>query len=407
MRKRISIDQLKVGMTVEKLDRSWLATPFLRHRFRITSSDQIQQLYASGVQHLDVEVDSADLDSGSLMPAMPAEAQLSQPIAPPLELEPSTIPFAEELPAARQAYKAAKLIIQQAMEDVRMGRALNMEAVSDVVGDMVDSILHNPDALTSLTRLKQFDEYTFFHSVNTSALALSVGRHLGYGRVLLLQLGTGMLLHDIGKTLIPVEILNKPGRYEAGEFEIMKQHVLRGAEILSNTTGLNDMFLKPTLEHHERVDGTGYPHRRSKADLSQFGLIATIVDIYDAVTSDRCYHKGKTPHDTLQMLYKLGTQGHVDGTLVQQFVQVVGVYPVGSCVVLNTGETAIVKQFNHQAPIRPLVVLITDEVGHHRSTPLDLDLAAELRQQKQTIASILDPVTLGIDPRAYLDTEAA
>jgi HD-GYP domain-containing protein (c-di-GMP phosphodiesterase class II) len=407
MRKRISIDQLKIGMTVEKLDRSWLSTPFLRHRFRITSVDQIQQLYASGVQQLDVEADVADLDFGSVMPVMPVEAQPSEPVAQPLEPEPSTIPFAEELPAARQAYKAAKRIVQQAMEDVRMGRALNMEAVSEVVESMSDSILRNPDALTSLTRLKQFDEYTFFHSVNTSALALSVGRHLGYERVPLLQLGTGMLLHDIGKTLIPVEILNKPGRYDAGEFEIMKQHVLRGAEILSNTTGLNDMFLKPSLEHHERVDGTGYPHRRPKADLSQFGLIAAIVDIYDAVTSDRCYHKGKTPHDTLQMLYKLGAQGHVDGTLVQHFVQVVGVYPVGSCVLLNTGERAIVKQFNHQSPLRPLVVLITDETGRHRSTSLDLDLAVQPRKPEQTIASILDPATVGIDSRTYLDKEAA
>jgi putative nucleotidyltransferase with HDIG domain len=293
------------------------------------------------------------------------------------------------------------------MEDVRMGRALNMEAVSEVVGSMVDSILRSPDALSSLTRLKQFDEYTFFHSVNTSALALSVGRHLGYARTPLLQLGTGMLLHDIGKTLIPIEILNKPGRYQVDEFEIMKQHVMRGAEVLSNTTGLADVFLNPTLEHHERIDGTGYPHRRSKIDLSQFGLIAAIVDIYDAVTSDRCYHKGKTPHDTLQMLYKLGSQGHVDGTLVQQFVQVVGVYPVGSCVSLNTGEAAIVKQFNHQAPIRPLVVLIKDEVGRHRSSPIDLDLAAQLSLPHRTIASTLDPTALGIDPWTFLDKEAA
>jgi putative nucleotidyltransferase with HDIG domain len=406
MHKRISIDQLKIGMKIEKLDRSWLATPFLRHRFTITSSEQIQQLRASGVQQLDVDADDACQDSGSFVPAMPA-AEISQPISPPLESELPAIPVAEELPAARQVYKAAKLIVQQAMEDVRMGRALNMESVSEVVGSMADSILRSPDALTSLTRLKQFDEYTFFHSVNTSALALSVGKHLGYGREPLLQLGTGMLLHDIGKTMIPVEILNKPGRYEAHEFEIMKQHVLRGAEILSNTTGLTDTFLKPALEHHERVDGTGYPHHRSNKDLSQFGLIAAIVDIYDAVTSDRCYHKGKTPHDTLQFLYQLGTQGHVDGTLVQQFVQVVGVYPVGSCVSLNTGETAIVKQFNHQAPIRPLVVLITDEAGHRQSTPVDLDLAAQLRRPERTIASILDPTALGINPRTYLDKEAA
>jgi putative nucleotidyltransferase with HDIG domain len=407
MRKRISIDQLKIGMKVEKLDRSWLATPFLRHRFTITSSEQIEQLHASGVQQLDVEADDVCEDSGSFVPAMPAEAETSQPISPPLEPEPPAIPFAEELPAAKQVYKAAKLIIQQAMEDVRMGRALNMEAVSEVVGSMADSILRSPDALTSLTRLKNFDEYTFFHSVNTSALALSIGKHLGYERAPLLQLGTGMLLHDIGKTLIPIEILNKPGRYEAHEFEIMKQHVLRGAEILSSTTGLTDMFLKPTLEHHERVDGTGYPHHRSKIDLSQFGLIAAIVDIYDAVTSDRCYHKGKTPHDTLQFLYQLGDRGHVDGTLVQQFVQVVGVYPVGSCVSLSTGETAIVKQFNHQAPIRPLVVLVTDEAGRRRSTPVDLDLATQRRRPEQTIVSILDPTVLGINPRAYLDKEAA
>jgi putative nucleotidyltransferase with HDIG domain len=407
MRKRISIDQLKIGMKVEKLDRSWLATPFLRHRFTITSSEQIAQLQASGVQQLDVDTDDACQDAGLFVQAMPAKAETSQPISSTAESDALAIPFAEELPAAKQTYAAAKLVVQHAMEDVRMGRALNMEAVSEVVGSMADSILRSPDALTSLTRLKNFDEYTFFHSVNTSALALSVGKHLGYERVPLLQLGTGMLLHDIGKTLIPIEILNKPGRYEAHEFEIMKQHVMRGAEILSSTTGLTDMFLKPTLEHHERVDGTGYPHHRSKVDISQFGLIAAIVDIYDAVTSDRCYHKGKTPHETLQFLYQLGTQGHVDGTLVQQFVQVVGVYPVGSCVALSTGETAIVKQFNHQTPIRPLVVLVTDETGRRRSTPIDLDLATQLREPEQTIVSIHDPAVFGIDPRTYLDKEAA
>lgn len=407
MRKKISIDQLTIGMKVEKLDRSWLATPFLRHRFTITSSEQIAQLQASGVRQLEVDTGDACQNFGSIAPAKESAAEIPQSTSPPMTPEPPAVPFAEELPAAKQTYAAAKSVVQHAMEDVRMGRALNMEAVSDVVENMADSILRNHDALTSLTRLKSFDEYTFYHSVNTSALALSVGKHLGYERAALLQLGTGMLLHDIGKTLIPIEILNKPGRYEAHEFEIMKQHVLRGAEILSSTTGLTDIFLKPTLEHHERVDGTGYPHHRSKIDLSQFGLIAAIVDIYDAVTSDRCYHKGKTPHDTLQFLYQLGDQGHVDGTLVQQFVQVVGVYPVGSCVSLSSGETAIVKQFNHQAPIRPLVVLITDERGSRRATPLDLDLATQHCRPEKTVRSILDPAVLGINPRAYLDKEAA
>jgi hypothetical protein len=129
------------------------------------------------------------------------------------------------------------------------------------------------------------------------------------------------------------------------------------------------------------------------------------MEAVDAVTSDRCYHKGKTPHETLQLLYRLRAQGHVNGALVQQFVQVVGVYPVGTCVLLNAGETAIVKQFNHYAPIRPRIVLITDEAGHQRSTPVDLDLAAALRQPKLAIASILGPTALGINPSLYLDKE--
>ena len=138
MRKRISIDQLKAGLKVERLDRSWLATPFLRHRFTITSGEQIEQLHASGVQQLDVDVYDDCQESGLLVPAMPVGPDASQPVPPSLETAPSTIPFAGELPAARQVYRVAKLISQQAMDDVRMGRALNMEAVSEVVGRMAD-----------------------------------------------------------------------------------------------------------------------------------------------------------------------------------------------------------------------------------------------------------------------------
>ena len=140
MRKRISIDQLKVGMKCERLDRFWLATPFLRHRFTITSGKQIEQLRASGVQQLDVDVYDDCQESGLLVPAMPVGPDASQPIPPTLETAPSTTPFAGELPAARRVYKAAKLIIQQAMEDVRMGRALNIEAGSEVVGRMADRV---------------------------------------------------------------------------------------------------------------------------------------------------------------------------------------------------------------------------------------------------------------------------
>lgn len=549
MRKRIAIDQLKIGMKVEKLDRSWLVTPFLRNKFTVTSAQQIEQLIAIGVKELDVTIDEASqggraslagsdpgsqpvseaglqaaseegAGSGSRAKPMvvsgrepkkvvpgkgaevvasagpqPVSGQESQAVPSPVpqtvasqgsigmsdaasellpghglrpvpdagpqavsgntsksvsdespqppsarklklvpdagpqaasakkskllpsemaQSPPSTIKpespvttFHEELHEAKQAYHAAKGVIQQAMEDVRMGGALNMEAVQHVVEGMADSILRNPDALTSLSRLKQFDEYTFYHSVNTSLLALSLGRDLGYERPALLQLGTGMLLHDIGKTQIPLELLNKPGRFEEHEFEMMKQHVMRGAELLSSTTGLSDGFLKPALEHHERVDGTGYPCQHCKADLSEFGLVAAVVDIYDAVTSDRCYHKGKSPHDTLQFLYQLGNRGHVDSAMVQRLVQVVGVYPVGSCVALNTGESAIVLQTNHEFPLRPRVRIVTDGTGFRRARPMDLDLSTQSGSLDRTIKAPIDPATMGVDPQACLDHDAA
>jgi putative nucleotidyltransferase with HDIG domain len=365
-------------------------------------------LSASGVQQLDVDIDEASLEvtSGASSFAATDEPSSSAP-TPVTEAAPPATTFAEELQVAKQIYHAAKGVIQQAMEDVRMGGALNMEAVHRVVENMADSILRNLDALTSLSRLKQFDEYTFYHSVNTSLLALSLGRDLGYDRTRLLQLGTGMLLHDIGKTKIPLELLNKPGRFEAHEFEMMKQHVMRGAEVLSGTTGLSDMFLKPTLEHHERVDGSGYPNQRRKADISEFGLIASVVDIYDAVTSDRCYHKGKSPHETLQLLYQLGLRGHVDSAMVQRFVHIVGVYPVGSCVALNTGEVAIVTQTNHQVPLSPRVLIVTEETGSLRTSPLNLDLAAQIERPDRMIQATLDPSALGVDPPDYLDSVAA
>jgi len=406
MQKRISIDELRPGMLVEKLDRSWLDTPFFRHKMTITSSDQIAQLKACGVRTLVVTVEAEEIaETSEVKPDITSDPALTT--SDETASVPPTVPLDEELPSARQVYQAAKTIVQNAMHDTRLGRAINMDEVNRVVSDMSDSVLRNPDALTSLTRLKQFDEYTFYHSVNTSILAMSLGRHLEFDRTTLHQIGVGTLLHDIGKTKIPPEILNKPGRFEQHEMEIMKQHVLRGVEVLSTTTGLGDSYLRPALEHHERVDGTGYPHRRVRSELSQFGLIAAVVDIYDAMTSDRCYHKGQPAHEALQFLYRLSLEGHLDATLVQQFIHVVGVYPVGSVVELNTGETGIVKEVHHYAPLAPVVLLVKSAGNTVLSHPQEVDLVAQLENLQRRVTAILEPKQAGIDPTVYLDKKAA
>ncbi|HEU4685414.1 MAG TPA: HD-GYP domain-containing protein [Nitrospira sp.] len=413
MRKQISIDQLAVGMKIITLDKSWAETPFLRHRMRVTAAEQIEALRACGVRQLEVDVEvAADQPmvgrGEETIPEPPIQAltaKAGEASSVPLERVPlSPASFDEELPAARQAYRAAKAVIQQAMGDARMGRDINMEAVNQAVAAMADSVLRNPDALTSLSRLKRFDEYTFYHSVNTALLGIALGRSVGFSREALHRLGVGTLLHDIGKTRIPVEILNKPGRFEAHEFEVVQQHVLRGVELLAGTA-LADESMRPALEHHERVDGSGYPHRRKRTELSQFGLIAAIVDIYDAVTSDRCYHKAKPAHEALQYLYQLNQRGHVDDKLLQRFVRVVGVYPVGSCVLLNTGETALVRQLSHHGPLDPHILIVKSAGNASMARPEPVDLANQTRRPRRRIHAVVAPEAAGVDPFLYLDAE--
>lgn len=406
MTKRIGIDELQPGMLIEKLDRSWLSTPFFRHKMTVTSHQQIAQLKACGVQTLVVRIDAEEVrEAPALEQDLADDANVSVVEEP--APAPPVVPFEEELAAARQVYQAAKTVIQEAMHDTRLGRAINVDAVRAVVADMTDSVFRNPDALSSLSRLKRFDEYTFYHSVNTALLAMSLGRSLGFDRSMLHLAGVGTLLHDIGKTKIPLEILNKPGRFEAHEMELMKQHVLRGVEVLASTTGLGDSYVQPALEHHERVNGAGYPHRRAQKDISRFGLITAVVDIYDAMTSDRCYHKGQPAHQALQLLYRLSLEGHLDPTLVQRFIQVVGIYPVGSVVELNTGETAIVKQIHHHVPLAPVVLLVKSAGNTLFSKPSEQDLAAQIETPHRKITAILDPQQSGIDPTDYLDKKVA
>ncbi|HEU5407791.1 MAG TPA: HD-GYP domain-containing protein [Nitrospira sp.] len=406
MKKQIGIDELQQGMLVEQLDRSWLDTPFFRHKMTITSSQQIAQLKACGVRTLVVSIEAEEVEQGTVF-----EPDITdEPIrlaADETASVPQIVPFEDELPVARQVYQAAKTIVQNAMRDTRLGRAINADAVSQVVSEMTDSVFRNPDALSSLSRLKRFDEYTFYHSVNTALLAMSLGRKLGFDRSALHLAGVGTLLHDIGKMKIPLEILNKPGRFEAHEMEIMKQHVLRGVEVLAGTTGLGDSYIQPALEHQERVNGAGYPHRRAKQEISQFGLITAVVDIYDAMTSDRCYHKGRPAHEILQLLYRLSLEGHLDSTLVQRFIQVVGVYPVGSIVELNTGETGIIKQINRHAPLAPVVLLVKSAGNTLLSSPHEQDLSAQIERPHRSVATILDPHQAGIDSTLYLDKKAA
>lgn len=397
---RISLDELTVGMYVVGLDKSWLDTPFLRHKMWITTEDQIRALRDSGVRFVEID---AERGPG---PAVPAPGREPPPVPGPSP-SPTAAPgsFADELPLAKKAYREAKVVVQRVLHEARLGRAVNTDAVHRVVDGLVDSVLRNEDALTSLSRIKSYDEYTFFHSVNTAVLALALGRSLGWDRDRLRSLGTGALLHDVGKMKIPLEILNKPERLKPYEFEVMKQHALRGAELLTRTTGLEECAIRPALEHHERVNGGGYPFGKTRAQLTEIGLISSVVDVYDAVTSDRVYHKAMPPHEALKFLFGLGQKGHLDPSLVERFIKALSIYPVGSCVLLTGGEVAVVEEIRRDQPLRPKLRIVRDAKGRslRHASPLDL---GHLAESLRTIVAVLDPAEMGIDPNAVLGAPA-
>ena len=407
MRKRIPLDQVKVGMRIKRLDKAWLSTPFLFHSMRVTKARQIERLRAWGVRFVDIETPSAE--TLPVPEAKPVDApddgssvQGAGRLSPARPGEEPTVPFEEELPAARQAFLEAKSIVQHAMEDVRIGRTLNIEPAVDGVDALADSILRNPHTLTSLTRLKRFDHYTFYHSVNTCILALAVGTRHGLDRESLTHLGTGVLLHDIGKMTLPPEILNKRGPYHPHEFDIMKLHTIRGAALLDAAGGLHPDSLRPALEHHERSDGTGYPFRRTKQELTVFGMIAGVVDMYDALTSDRGYHEAMPPFQALQLLYHQAQRGQLDLAVVERLIQSVGIYPVGSCVALNTGEIGIVKEPYRDQLLTPILLIVKDTESRQVASPCVLELAGTAKPTRR-ISEVLNAGSVGIDANAFLD----
>ncbi len=410
-RKRVRVQDLQVGMRLIGLDRPWMETPFLWHRMVLRDKGQIEKITACGAQYAEIETEElvekqAEKQAIEHPLANPKEEAFQDiPETPPPALTaalPEPVPFSEELAPANEIYNAAKNLLLEAVEDVRMGREVNVAAVIGVVENILDSLVRNPDTLPSLTQLKSHDEYTFSHSVNVGILVVAFGRHHGLAPDALLRLGVGGLLHDIGKVHVPLSILNKPGRYTKDEYDVMKRHPETGGEILHRTPGIAEDSIHPALEHHERGDGTGYPYNKTLAKMNPFGLITQLADVYDAMTSERVYHKERPPYEVLRYLYARGQSGHFDLSMVQKFIQCVGIYPVGSLVELNTGESGIVMSVNRNWLLAPRVLITQGRNGPLSPPYLELDLAEPNLRPLRTIMSVQDHSSLNINLADYL-----
>lgn len=411
MRQKIDVRDLKPGMYVSELDRPWRDTPFLFQGFFIESQADVEQI-RNYCQFVYIDMGNSR-NVGPGRPITPEERKVELEMlrhsAQPQHYrkEPAyqdTVSIEEELEAARDTFVKCRDTIASIMEDARMGRAVDAEGARKDVERLTLSIIRNPDALMCLAQMKRKDEYTMLHSLRVSILALSFGRHLGLSKEELNELGTGALLHDIGKLRVPNEILNKPGRLTEEEFRIMKGHVPEGVKILEKSKGVAATALEVAAQHHERFNGKGYVYGLRGEQISRAGMITAIVDCYDAITSDRAYHDGISAHHALKKMYTW-RDADFHGGLVEQFIQCMGIYPVGSLIEMSTGHVGVVISINRKRYLRPKVNLILDAAKQPYPALRAIDLAARMRDdtgQPWEIKSVLEPGAYGLNPASFL-----
>lgn len=352
MLKRIGIQDVRPGMFVAELCGSWIDHPFWKRRFLIDSEELLQRLLASGVQEIIIDTDRG-LDIAS-----PAPAALSEPDSA------DTVPLVPTVPATMESeslfavrLKArAKEAMARLFNDARLGKTLEVTEASELVEDITASIHRHPHAFLSLVRLKSADDYTWLHSIAVCALMISLGRQLQLDEDTIKQAGLAGLFHDIGKIAIPPAILNKPGKLTADEFEVVKKHPAAGLALLKNNQQVSDLVLDVCLHHHEKIDGGGYPRGIKGEEVSLYARMGAICDIYDAVTSDRAYKKGWPPAEAIRRMADW-CDGHLDPTLFQAFVKMLGIYPTGSLVRLASGRLAIVVEQHSHSLLTPRVMV--------------------------------------------------
>jgi putative nucleotidyltransferase with HDIG domain len=409
MKRKVANEDLMIGMYVVELDRPWdnvpFESPFELQGFTIANVEELEKVRKlCGYVYIDptlgvgakryLEDDMPMQDIFDVMHALPQHES---------EVYRETTTFSHELDTASQVLDDCEVVYARIEEAMAKGGDTDMETIKSAMTDLVGSVIRNPAAVSWLVRLKRGDSTTYSHSIAVCVLALAVGRFLGLPRNQMENLGLAALLQDIGKIRLPEELLTKTGPLNSKEREILRRHVMESVQMLEQARNFPKQVVQTVSMHHERHDGSGYPRGLKGDDVSMPAVVCALADSYEAMVNDRPYRRAKTSYEALMELYgKRDTE--FAGALVEQFIQCIGIFPIGSFVQLNTKEIAVVIKRNQIQQLKPRVMILVSADGKRKEEPESMDLAAQYLEPGEVpriISKVVNPKRFDIDPHQF------
>lgn len=392
MKRRIAIQDLRPGMYIAGMDQSWFQTPFLRHKWLVKRENEITLLRSYGIQ--DVFIDT---EKGCDVLTVSHET----PSPPNLDVGPNP----EDIESARRLRAEAISTLDILFRQMGIPSTQHLIEVRSVVSTLLDGLLQHPAAMVSLIQMRRFDVNLASHGVDTGVLAMAIGQEHNCDPSHLKLLGLAALIHDVGQLRLPLNLVRKVQPYSSQDHQLIQAHCAIGEAMVNQFPDFPDESKRMILHHHERLDGSGYPKGLRGGDISELTQILSIADTYDAQISGRCSHPPVPPARALSELYRAAITGQYATTLVQRLIQLLGVYPIGSLVRLNTGEQAVVIWVHSRSRLNPTIKLLKNAAGQPYDEQDIIDLSSQPpNEASRSIQETIDPHQEGWDMAKILDS---
>lgn len=377
MFKTITVDELKPGMYVQEILEQ-TGNVKIKNQGKVTSSAVVDRMKKQGIKVVAIDPSKEFIPLEGLGDASEDLEDVREPV--------EQVSFDNEVTKAKKIHDQGKGIQKRLLDSIARGLPVDISIPQEFTEHLVGSIDRNPNALMCLTKIREKDSYLLEHSLNVAVILANFAKFINLDEDEVLELALSGFLHDIGKIKIPDEILHKPGRLTDQEMVVMRDHVYYGVRTL-NQMEIPERIIRTVGEHHERLDGYGYPDGARGDEISFFGRMISIVDTYDAITADRCYKAGMPSQKALKILLQDSPEKY-DRELVQQFIKCVGIYPVGSLVKLNNEQVAMVVEQRDDQPLKPIVKIFYSIRGGHYMAPKTVDISnSQYEIEKAVMAS--------------------